>query len=85
MNRDDVLITPHNAFNSQEALYRIEDTTLRNLEHKENPVNQIPGLFVPEFPITDEGYNCEGYGRHYRDRYMSVVECVGGLTGHRGY
>lgn len=39
MNRDDVLITPHNAFNSQEALYRIEDTTLENLRHKENPVN----------------------------------------------
>ncbi len=39
MNRDDVLITPHNAFNSQEALYRIEDTTLRNLRQKENPVN----------------------------------------------
>lgn len=39
MNRDDVLITPHNAFNSQEALYRIEDTTLKNLREKANPVN----------------------------------------------
>lgn len=39
MNRDDVLITPHNAFNSQEALYRIEDTTLENLRRKKNPVN----------------------------------------------
>lgn len=39
MNRDDVLITPHNAFNSQEALYRIEDTTLENLREKKNPVN----------------------------------------------
>lgn len=39
MNRDDVLITPHNAFNSREALERIEETTLRNLKEKENPVN----------------------------------------------
>lgn len=39
MNREDVLITPHNAFNSQEALYRIEDTTLENLREKKNPVN----------------------------------------------
>lgn len=39
LNRDDVLITPHNAFNSQEALERIEETTLRNLRKKENPVN----------------------------------------------
>lgn len=39
MDRDDVLITPHNAFNSQEALYRIEDTTLENLREKKNPVN----------------------------------------------
>lgn len=39
MNRDDVLITPHNAFNSREALERIEETTLRNLREKENPVN----------------------------------------------
>ena len=39
MNRDDVLITPHNAFNSREALHRIEDTTLENLRDRENPVN----------------------------------------------
>lgn len=39
MNRDDVLITPHNAFNSKEALERIEKTTLRNLRKGENPVN----------------------------------------------
>jgi D-lactate dehydrogenase len=39
MNREDVLITPHNAFNSREALERIEETTLKNLREKENPVN----------------------------------------------
>lgn len=39
MERDDVLVTPHNAFNSIEALHRIEDTTLRNLENQENIVN----------------------------------------------
>jgi len=39
MNRDDVLITPHNAFNSREALERIEDTTLENLREKKNIVN----------------------------------------------
>lgn len=38
LNRDDVLITPHNAFNSQEALERIEETTLENLRRKENSV-----------------------------------------------
>ncbi|MFB6241422.1 MAG: NAD(P)-dependent oxidoreductase [Candidatus Nanosalina sp.] len=39
MNRDDVLITPHNAFNSREAMERIEETTLSNLREKKNPVN----------------------------------------------
>lgn len=39
MERDDVLVTPHNAFNSIEALHRIEDTTIRNLENQENIVN----------------------------------------------
>jgi D-lactate dehydrogenase len=39
MNRDDVLVTPHNAFNSREALERIEETTLENLREKKNPVN----------------------------------------------
>lgn len=38
MERDDVLITPHNAFNSIEAMHRIADTTLENLEKKENSV-----------------------------------------------
>ncbi|MFB6292060.1 MAG: NAD(P)-dependent oxidoreductase [Candidatus Nanohaloarchaea archaeon] len=42
MNRDDVLITPHNAFNSQEALHRIEDTTVENLRTTKNVVNR-PG------------------------------------------
>jgi D-lactate dehydrogenase len=39
MQRDDVLITPHNAFNSKEALQRIEDTTIQNLKTQENTVN----------------------------------------------
>jgi len=38
--REDVLITPHNAFNSEEAMHRIVDTTLENLENRSNPVNQ---------------------------------------------
>ncbi len=41
MNRDDVIVTPHNAFNSREALHRIEETTLENLREKKNPVNQV--------------------------------------------
>lgn len=40
--RDDVLITPHNAFNSEEAMKRIEDTTLENIERGRNIVNR-PG------------------------------------------
>ncbi len=39
MERDDVIVTPHNAFNSQEALERIEKTTIQNLERGENFVN----------------------------------------------
>lgn len=39
MERDDVIVTPHNAFNSQEALQRIEDTTLENLREGRNIVN----------------------------------------------
>ncbi len=31
LKRDDVIITPHNAFNSAEALYRILDTTIENI------------------------------------------------------
>ncbi|WEL23394.1 NAD(P)-dependent oxidoreductase [Candidatus Nanohalovita haloferacivicina] len=38
MERDDVLVTPHNAFNSREAMHRIADTTLENLRSKENRV-----------------------------------------------
>ena len=38
MEREDVLITPHNAFNSVEAMHRIADTTLENLRHQTNPV-----------------------------------------------
>lgn len=32
LGRDDVYITPHNAFNSKEALYRILDTTIENIQ-----------------------------------------------------
>lgn len=39
MERDDVIVTPHNAFNSIEALHRIDDTTIQNLENRENIVN----------------------------------------------
>lgn len=31
LQRDDVIITPHNAFNSQEAIKRILDTTIENI------------------------------------------------------
>lgn len=39
MNRDDVLITPHNAFNSTEAIERILEQTVENIEEKKNVVN----------------------------------------------
>ncbi len=39
IQRDDVIVTPHNAFNSQEAMERIDDTTLENLKERENVVN----------------------------------------------
>lgn len=39
MERDDVVITPHNAFNSEEALQRLIETTLQNLRGNENVVN----------------------------------------------
>lgn len=42
MERDDVLITPHNAFNSQEALQEIVDVTIRNIWNRSNIVNR-PG------------------------------------------
>ncbi len=32
IDRDDVIITPHNAFNSQEAICRIMDTTIGNIK-----------------------------------------------------
>lgn len=38
MQRDDVLVTPHNAFNSEEAMERIVDTTVENLKLGENSV-----------------------------------------------
>lgn len=40
MDREDVIVTPHNAFNSKEALERIEDITLENLRNRANTVNQ---------------------------------------------
>jgi D-lactate dehydrogenase len=41
--RDDVVFTPHNAFNSREALERILDTTIANLEafHAGAPINLV--------------------------------------------
>ena len=39
MEREDVIVTPHNAFNSQEALERIEDKTVENLEDGKNFVD----------------------------------------------
>lgn len=40
MERDNVILTPHNAFNSEEAMERIVDTTVENLETKANVVNK---------------------------------------------
>jgi D-lactate dehydrogenase len=39
IDRDDVLVTPHNAFNSIEAKQRIVDTTLENIKDRKNFVN----------------------------------------------
>jgi D-lactate dehydrogenase len=41
--RDDVVFTPHNAFNSREALERILDTTIANLEafRAGSPINTV--------------------------------------------
>lgn len=43
LSRDDVVFTPHNAFNSQEALERILDTTIANLEafRAAAPINTV--------------------------------------------
>lgn len=43
LSHENVLITPHNAFNSQEALERILDTTVENIEAflKRKPANTI--------------------------------------------
>jgi len=39
VDRDDVIVTPHNAFNSREALHRIVETTVENIEERKNVVN----------------------------------------------
>ena len=41
--RDDVVFTPHNAFNSREAIQRILDTTIENLEafRSGKPINRV--------------------------------------------
>ena len=46
MDMPNVLITPHTAFNSQEALEEILETTLENIEGfiKKEPINLIPGV-----------------------------------------
>lgn len=43
MERDNVIITPHNAFNSKEALQRILETTVENIVAfaKEKPINTV--------------------------------------------
>lgn len=43
VKRDDVIVTPHNAFNSREARLRILDTTVRNIEAFEQgrPLNIV--------------------------------------------
>lgn len=43
LGREDVVFTPHNAFNSREALLRILDTTLANLEAfwAGQPINRV--------------------------------------------
>lgn len=46
MERDDVIITPHNAFNSTEALERILETTVENVKAfvKGKPINLVSSL-----------------------------------------
>lgn len=39
VDRDDVIVTPHNAFNSKEALHRIVETSVKNIEERKNVVN----------------------------------------------
>ena len=43
LKQDNVIITPHNAFNSWEALHRILDTTILNIDSflKEKPINIV--------------------------------------------
>lgn len=43
LNQSNVIVTPHNAFNSQEALQRILDTTVENIKAfvKNSPINII--------------------------------------------
>ena len=46
MNMPNVLVTPHNAFNTNEALGEILETTLKNIEAfiSGSPINLIPGV-----------------------------------------
>ena len=43
LKQDNVIITPHNAFNSWEALHRILDTTILNINYflKKKPINVV--------------------------------------------
>jgi D-lactate dehydrogenase len=43
MEKENVIITPHNAFNSKEALERILNTTIENIIEfkKGKPINQV--------------------------------------------
>ena len=40
---DNVVFTPHNAFNSKEALIRILDTTIKNIKAyiSKEPINRV--------------------------------------------
>ncbi len=39
IKREDVVITPHNGFNSDEAITRLVETTIDNLKQEKNPVH----------------------------------------------
>ena len=43
LKRDDVFVTAHNAFNTQEALTRILDTTIQNIKafNRKRPINKV--------------------------------------------
>jgi D-lactate dehydrogenase len=50
MQLDNVIITPHNAFNSTEALQRIIDTSIENIKNFEN--KNPKNIVLPVQPIS---------------------------------